>query len=186
MCGVRGRRKAIALQKLMRYIFTGAAKTYPLCGPTTGFIMPLQNKEQLVLACLAASEGKPYDPVQIQKLIFLFQEKAPQALTEKFFNFQPKDYGPFDPSVYSTLEELSDRGVVEIHGKPFGKYRLYRLRDEAEEVAQSALDSLDPQYRDYLKRLSEWVKSLSFAKLIGSVYKEFPEMKVNSVFREVS
>jgi len=40
--------------------------------------MVITEKKQLILACLAASDGHPYEPVQIQKLVFLFQEKAPK------------------------------------------------------------------------------------------------------------
>lgn len=143
------------------------------------------DQRDLILACLTASEGRAYRPVQIQKLVFLFQEKAPQAFPEgNLFNFEPSDYGPFDPTVYRVLEELADEDKAEIIGSPLDRNRLYRLSEGGVDAGREALNSLEGSYRDYLKTLSEWVLGQSFAGLVGAIYQEFPAMKVNSVFQE--
>ncbi len=138
------------------------------------------NQKEILLASLAASRGEPYQPVQIQKLIFLFQEKA---LKEKIFNFTPYDYGPFDSKIYIELEELAQVGSVEIIGQPFSKLRLYGLTPKGEKSAKEALDKLSSREQEFLIRLSTWVKSLPFAQLVGAIYKEYPAMRENSVFR---
>lgn len=140
------------------------------------------NKRGLILTCMAASNGHPYKPVQIQKIVFLFQEEASELFETKPFNFTPYDYGPFDISVYSCLEELSIEGLVEIVGKPFNRCRLYRLSEEGEKPAKEALDSLDELNCNFLKKLSSWIRSVSFSELVGVIYKEYPEMRKNSIF----
>jgi uncharacterized protein YwgA len=138
------------------------------------------TQRDLVLASMAAAGGNQYQPVQIQKLIFLFQKRA---LKTDIFKFIPYDYGPFDPAVYARLDELSQEGIVEIVGQPFTRERKYCLSKEGKSFAQTALDTLPDKEADYLKRLSEWVRSLSFAELVGAVYQAYPEMRENSVFR---
>jgi uncharacterized protein YwgA len=139
------------------------------------------TKETLILACLAASDGNSYDPAQIQKLIFLYQEKGLPAADSKPFHFTPYNFGPFDSSVYSTLDALSERGLVEILGQSFSKNRAYRLSAEGEVSGQAALRNAPAN--QYLRDLSSWVRKLSFTALVSAVYKEFPHMKANSVFR---
>jgi len=123
-----------------------------------------------------------YDPAQIQKLIFLFQERGLATGSPKPFTFKPHNFGPFDPSVYSVLERLSEDGMVEIVGQPYSKQRCYRLSESGTKSANAALASFPEA--EYLKQLSEWVRKQSFRSLVAAVYKAFPAMKVNSVFRD--
>jgi uncharacterized protein len=137
------------------------------------------NQRDLVLACMAAAGVGSYQPVQIQKLVFLFENKA---LHENIFNFIPFDYGPFDPDVYKRLEELTEEGIVEIIGQPFDRERKYKLTPAGKDIAKTTLQGLPEETRDYLYLLSEWVRRISFAQLIGAIYREYPQMRQNSVF----
>ncbi len=139
------------------------------------------NQRDLVLSCMAAAGGDAYRPVQIQKLIFLFEKKA---LKTQVFNFIPFDYGPFDHTVYTHLEDLSNEGMVEIMGGPFSKERRYKLTEKGKKQAQIAFNNLPKSQREYLVLLSQWVRNLTFAQLVGAIYNEYPEMKENSVFKE--
>lgn len=138
------------------------------------------EKKDLLLACLSVAGKESYQPVQIQKLVFLLQDRG---LKEKVFDFTPFDYGPFDPQIYKSLEELSYEGLVEIIGEPFTKNRRYRLKPEGAEKAKGALNKLSPQNQEYAERLFHWMKGLSFAQLVGAVYADYPKMRENSVFR---
>ena len=140
------------------------------------------TKRDLVLACLAASEKHFYEPVQIQKIVFLFQEKAVSYLKTKPFSFRPYDYGPFDADIYLCLEELEKEGIVDIIGNPFDRHRLYRLKENGNDVAKRAFDMIPEPYHNFLSRLAVWVKTVSFAQLVGAIYKEFPSMREKSVF----
>jgi len=142
----------------------------------------LMTKREIVLACLSASDKHYYEPVQIQKIIFLFQEKAAAYLKAKPFNFRPYDYGPFDADIYFCLEELEKEGIVDIIGEPFDRHRLYRLKEKGNDIARSAFDMIPEPYHNFLSRLCAWVHSVSFAQLVGAVYKEFPSMREKSVF----
>jgi len=138
------------------------------------------EQKDILLACLAVAGKESYQPVQIQKLVFLLQDRG---LKENAFNFVPFDYGPFDPQIYKTLEELSDNGLVEIVGEPFAKNRKYRLKPEGQEKATIAFNKLSPQNQEYILRLFSWVKGLTFAELVGAIYADYPDMRKNSVFR---
>ena len=37
---------------------------------------------------------------------------------------------------------------------------------------------------DYIRQLLVWVRRLSFSSLVAAIYREFPDMKENSVFKE--
>jgi uncharacterized protein len=137
------------------------------------------NKRDLVLASLLAAGTSSYEPVQIQKTLFLFQKRG---LNEDVFNFTPYAYGPFDSSVYSVLEELEQEGIVEIIVGN-SKYRKYRLNDCNSDTARQSFEKLNSSNKEYLKELSSWVRSLSFSQLVSAIYKEYPDMKVNSVFK---
>jgi uncharacterized protein YwgA len=136
--------------------------------------------KDLLLACLSVAGKESYQPVQIQKLVFLLQDRG---LKETVFNFVPFDYGPFDPQIYVKLEELSDEGFVEILGESFAKNRRYKLKPEGYEKANAAFNKLSKENQEFIVRLYRWMKKLTFAQLVGAVYADYPDMRKNSVFR---
>lgn len=140
----------------------------------------------MVLACFASSKSALYEPVQIQKLIFLFQEQASPFFRVKPFTFRAYDYGPFDSDIYTTLERLANQGLVEIIGQPYNRNRYYKLAEAGHPSANSALEAITEPYKTYLIQLAEWVQSLSFAQLVGAIYKDYPEMRKNSIFQDRS
>lgn len=142
------------------------------------------NRKQLILAALAASNGAVHTPVQVQKLFFLLDKKFPPHAGGPWFNFAACDYGPFDRAVYDELENLEREGLVEITRTSDLRRKTYRLTPEGQCQGEEILKGLDTKLGEYLRRLSQWVRSLSFAELVSSIYREYPEMKVNSVFRD--
>lgn len=142
------------------------------------------TKRELLLACLAAAQGGTYEPVQIQKLVFLFQEKAPDLFQKKPFKFVPYNYGPFDQKIYSELDAMSGEGLVQIWPANFCIPRSYALTEVGKKAGDESLGKMADRFRKYLFQLSTWVRSISFAALVGAIYNEFPAMKVNSVFRD--
>jgi uncharacterized protein len=142
------------------------------------------NRNELVLAVLAAGNGAIHTPVQIQKLFFLIDRKL-AGIGGPFFNFIPYDYGPFDKDVYRAVEALSEGGDAEIIRNPCLSLNEYRLTPEGQKKGELILNSLDSNNSDFIKRLSEFVRSLSFAELVSAIYQAYPEMKANSVFKEI-
>jgi|SRR3989338_5691356 len=141
------------------------------------------DKYKIVLAVLATSRGKVYTPVQIQKSLFLIDKNIPEMVQGPHFDFQPYAYGPFDKNIYNILDELAQKDLVEIieSGR---NWKKYRLTQNGQELGQKALESIDKKSREYIHNISNFVLSLSFAQLVSAIYKAYPEMKKNSVFRD--
>lgn len=141
--------------------------------------MPELSRKELVLAALSPAKKDPFQPVHVQKLFFLIDERA--DIGRKYFDFEPYDYGPFDKQVYYDLEELEEEGKVEINRNDWNQ-RQFLLTDAGQEEGEAALGKLSEDSRDYITRLSDYVRSLSFTDLVSAIYKAFPEMKEKSIF----
>jgi len=139
------------------------------------------DRRDLLLAALTPAAREPYTPVQLQKMMFLIDREIPDLVGGTHFRFEPYNYGPFDRAVYDELEALEAQGYVETMG--VHTWRNYRLTKAGQEFGEKILDSLPPEAQDYLRRVSEFVRSLSFRELVLAIYKAFPEMKENSVFQ---
>lgn len=137
----------------------------------------------MILAAMASSKKTDYTPVQIQKLLFLLDKKIPD-LGSPHFNFMPYDYGPFSVEIYQLLEDFDNTGEVNILRSVTSGIKKFRLTLAGQQAGEKLLVSLDPKTRDYMAKLSDFVKSLSFAELVSTIYNEYPEMKKHSVFRE--
>ncbi len=140
------------------------------------------SRSDSVLAVLSTSGGSEWTPVQVQKMFFLLDKKVPSALGGPHWDFKPYDYGPFDSDVYSTIEQLSRDGFTHVDRAP-GEMRTFRLTPEGQRRGQAALAQVQPNIADYVARLSNWLRALSFQQLVSEVYREFPDMRANSVFR---
>ena len=140
------------------------------------------DRESLVLAALAPANGASHTPVQLQKLLFLIDRSVNDKVGGPHFDFEPYDYGPFDKDVYSTIEQLALKGLVKTEDSGRG-WKKFALTSEGQNLAESQLETLDANTRDYFGKLSRFVLSLSFTQLVSAIYKSFPEMKVNSVFK---
>lgn len=139
------------------------------------------NKTDLLLAALAAGSGVEHTPVQIQKLLFLIDRNLRSEIGSSF-NFVPYDYGPFDSDVYDELRSLELKGCAVSETTPRG-WKKYKLTDAGQSRGDAVLAALSPRVRNYVNDVSQFVLSLSFADLVSAVYKAYPEMKINSVFR---
>ena len=142
------------------------------------------ERSEIILATLAQAPTDLHSPVQVQKLLFLLEKKAAHLIGGQKFHFVPYDYGPFDKDIYNDLLSLSSAGLVELVGDPYSKGRRYKLSKEGERKAGEILSRAAPALIEFLPRLSKFVRSLSFADLVSSVYRAYPEMRVNSVFNK--
>ena len=140
------------------------------------------EKKEIILAVLASAKGAIHTPIQIQKLLFLIDKKIPNLINGPYFDFQPYSYGPFDVEIYNLLEELAQVEDVEMISDPNLRWAKYRLTINGQKKGEKILNTLNTKAIEYIKILSLFVRSLSFAELVSTIYKEFPDMKKNSIF----
>jgi DNA-binding PadR family transcriptional regulator len=120
----------------------------------------------------------------MQKILFVFGEQCSSALiSEAYYHFQPYHYGPYDSSINKDIELLEAEGFVDIVDTTAHRGRDYELTAIGEEKAQEILAELPVPLADYLAALVAWAQSLSFRDLVAAIYKEYPHMAANSVFR---
>jgi len=141
----------------------------------------MTRSEHVIAALAAGGENVSFTPVQVQKLFFLLDREAPHLLDGPHFDFAAYDYGPFDKTVYDNLDELAGQGLALVQST--GRYRVYALSQNGFQQGVGILANLPPATKTYLESVAGWVRNLSFEQLVGAIYKRYPEMKVNSVFR---
>ena len=145
----------------------------------------LTHRQEMVLAALAAEGGASFAPVQLQKLFFVLDENISDEWGGRQFDFEPYDYGPFDKAVYQEFEALERLGLAQtVYDGPSAGARSYSLTLDGQQIGEKALSLLPGTTRDYITQLSSWVRALSFAELVGAIYRAYPDMRENSVFQE--
>lgn len=140
------------------------------------------TRKELILASMATCCGHTYTPVQLQKLLFLLDMRAATELAGPHFNFKPYHYGPFDKAVYDELDILEHEGQVEVIREPHLKLRKYRLQTSGALIGSQLLEKLDPKTKEFVQKISEFVRNATFPQLVSAVYQAYPEMRANSVF----
>jgi hypothetical protein len=140
------------------------------------------TRDELVLAALAAAgENATFRPVQVQKLFFLIDREAAALVDGPHFAFRPYDYGPFDSDVYDVLAKFEREGLAQSTSP--NRYRIYALSERGFQAGVRVLRALPPLTQNYLQQIAAWTTSLSFPQLVAAIYKKYPDMKVNSIFR---
>ena len=142
------------------------------------------DRREFALAALAGAQRNPLSPVQMQKLLFILDRNIGNRVGGSGFNFQPYHYGPFDKSVYTVLGALEREGLAAVSGGPNSSRKDYALTDAGQLAGEAILAGLDAPLRDYFRQICDFVRTQSFTGLVSAVYKAYPEMKVNSVFRQ--
>lgn len=143
------------------------------------------TRKQIVLTAMAAGGHRAsFDPVQMQKYIFLIDREIPRWVGGPHFRFQPYDYGPFDKEVYTVLDWLARKNYVHIDDTR--RYRRYSLTDSGLERGSSTLKNLPEPVARYLVNIARWVRCLSFIQLLTIIYQHYPDMAVNSVIPNVA
>jgi hypothetical protein len=144
------------------------------------------TRKDILLAMLAAAAGLPYTPAQLQKGMFLVTTNVPALVNEgPAFNFVPYDYGPFDRAVYDEASALQREELADIQPSGFGQWNVYAASTEGVEKGNEILARMSEPHRNYVVELSRWVRAQSFTSLVKSIYKAYPDMRANSIFRSL-
>lgn len=139
-----------------------------------------RQRFDIVLAALAAGgAGGQYDPVRVQKLFFLIDREVAEFIDGPYFRFEPYHYGPFDKAVYEDLEVLAEQGKINIDTT--GRYSRYSLTDSGRAMGERALDALPEPAARYMEDAAKWVRFVPFKRLLLTIYRQYPDMAVNSI-----
>jgi hypothetical protein len=136
----------------------------------------LNNKKKFILAVLSTGDYDFYTPVHVQKLFFLIE----RLIGLKFFNFIAWHYGCHDKEIYQLLKELSEENYIIIDNKDISS--RYFLTKKGFIIGRKELNKYNDKQKKNILRLNNFVHSISFSQLVATIYKHFPEMKVNGVF----
>jgi hypothetical protein len=94
----------------------------------------------------------------------------------------PNDFGPYDKAVFSAVEELARQNLVQI-GRHRSRYRIFALTPEGLIKGKVLLRKLPSDVRQYIRDVVKWLLRSDFDKIVQTIYKEYPEMKRNGVYR---
>ncbi len=133
------------------------------------------NKKDWLL--LAIGEGT-LEPVQVQKLMFLFREKTAVSNKEAY-EFVPYDWGPCSFEIYDDLDDLIALDLIARSQSPHGVSR-YSLSEQGQKTEKNIRGLVDEALLGELLKLRRWVTSRPFRTLLLDVYKEFPQYSVAS------
>jgi hypothetical protein len=140
------------------------------------------DRKSYMLAVLSSIQDSIYTPVQIQKIFFLLDRNLGNRIGGPYFNFEPYHYGPFDKNVYKEVESLVMGEELTEHTSS-KNYKTYSLTQVGFKKGLTANIQIGESEKKYIQEICLFVKSLSFEQLLRSIYNEYPEMKVNSVFQ---
>jgi len=141
------------------------------------------DRRHWTLLVLAAADGQPLEPVQLQKALFLIGKELDVGKPENFYDFAPFHYGPYDRQVYVDAELLAKDGLAVVDRPPGQSWRTYRATKEGIAAATNVAQAIPSRARVYVDQVVRWVKSLNFEQIVKAIYRAYPDTAVNSVFR---
>ena len=141
------------------------------------------NREDVLLMVVAAGQGTPLTPVQLQKSLFLIGERLTESLPKPLYEFEPYHYGPFNGDIYADADDLESQGYLVSVGSTSGTWLDRAITTEGAKRVEVVEQQLPRPIRDYIHTIVEWSQSMSFSQLVRSIYAEYPEYRQNSVFQ---
>ena len=137
----------------------GPTHTLPMAARDVSFSEETVNKKDWLL--LAIGHGT-LEPVQVQKLMFLFREKT-EVPSGEAYEFVPYDWGPCSFDIYDDLDNLIQLDMIARSQSPRGVSR-YSLTDAGrKEVAKICAEAdKSKSLRNELQKWRNWVTSKSF------------------------
>jgi uncharacterized protein len=169
-----------------RHLLAHAAR---LVGPWRASIHPMSPRDWLLIFCAYRGAPAGLDPVRVQKGMFLFARSGDVPKREQY-DFRPYDYGPMSSTIYNDLDALVSQGLLEQHPVLGKSWCRYTVTDQGRSVAGERLTKLtaerDKENARRLYEIKQEIASVSFNELLGRVYREHPDMAVNSVFRQAN
>ena len=144
----------------------------------------VRNRVDIVVAAFAAAgPGVSFDPIRVQKLLFLIDRVVSERIGGPFFDFRPYRYGPFDSAIYGVIEEMVSAHDAQIDTS--GPYPRYSLTEAGDARGEVVLASFPAPVTDYFGRAARWIRLMPYRRMLAAIYREYPEMAENSVVRHL-
>lgn len=143
-----------------------------------------RNREDILAGAFAAAgPGAAFDPIRVQKLLFLIDREVSERIGGPFFHFQPYHYGPFDRTIYDVIGKLVATGNARIDSS--GPYPRYLLTGAGYRRGTAVLASFPEEVADYFGRAARWVRLIPYRRMLAAIHRQYPDMAVNSVVRHL-
>ncbi|MCY4538847.1 MAG: hypothetical protein OXE52_11550 [Chloroflexi bacterium] len=136
------------------------------------------SRSDILLAIIAAANGKELSRVHLQKVAFLVSEEFKGRLPEDFYTFDKHDYGPFCIDIYNDTAMLDYWARIRTKRGAEGSDERYVI---SENVSFDRLQ-LDEDIKQYIKNTVAWVADMSFGQVVRAVYRLYPEYLERSTF----
>ena len=140
----------------------------------------MMQRTDLLLKIITAANGEPVTPLQLQKIAFLVGMEFQDELPPNYYQFQPYDYGPFCVAVYRDAEFLEREGLITIRRNPRGGWKEYFALYAA---AAKDLHVIPQNIQEFVDTKVQWAREVGFQEVVRTIYMEYPQFKVNSVFQ---
>lgn len=124
--------------------------------------------------------GDGLDPIRIQKGMFLFAQESDAPPAERYA-FEPYNWGPFAPVIYTDLERLQEAGLLERESVAGASYFRYRQSPAGVQTAGAVRETAPPRIRK-LDDIRSRITHLDFNSLLRSVYSDHPDYASKSLF----
>lgn len=144
----------------------------------------IRSREEIVAAAFAAGgPGASFDPIRVQKLLFLIDRVVSERIGGPFFHFQPYHYGPFDRAIYGVIGAMAAAGDVRINASD--AYPRYSLTPAGYRRGRATLASFPIPVAEYFGRVARWIRLVPYRRMLAAIYRAYPEMAENSVVRHL-
>lgn len=137
------------------------------------------ERSAIVLAALCAGgRTARFNAIQAQYLLFLIDREIPREVGGPHFDFQPAEGGPFDPAVHQVIEALAAAGRAATDNA--GPYWTCIATETGYREGMGHLTEMPRPARQYVSRAARWVLSQPFWAMVSGIFRQYPEMAVNS------
>ena len=136
------------------------------------------SRSDILLAIIAAADGKELSRVQLQKVAFLVSEEFKGRLPADFYTFDKHNYGPFCIDIYNDTEMLLYWGRIRTKSGAERRFDTYSI---AEQIEFHGFQ-FEEDVKRYIKDTVAWVVDMSFSELVRAVYLLYPDFLERSKF----
>ena len=138
------------------------------------------NRQEVVLAAMAASDGSTHHPAELQTMFMLVDQNIADTVGGPHFDFRPSRGAPFDRAVYETVKALEAEGLAE--SVPEFRWRSYRLTPAGQRRGEELLNDLPEWAREYIRDLPQLARELSLRRRLSSHEPARPDVVAYGVF----